>query len=190
MILGLRRGTVDVEPHRKEWESTAKETIEQLNMLLKDIAVDIQHIGSTAIHNIYAKPIIDIVVGVPELENILSMNNCLEKNGFIFRGQDIPNQYLYICGENDFRTHHIHAVKYDSEAWNNYINLRDYLNCHDADAQAYSKLKQSLAKIYYNDRETYTAKKSVFINEILIKAKEWNKLISIDNSPNSLDINE
>ena len=72
-------------------------------------------------------------------------------------------------------THHIHTVRYDSEVWQNYINMRDYLNCHTDDAKAYEELKLSLAVKYPNDRNTYTAMKSVFIGNILEKAREWKK---------------
>ena len=174
MSIGLQRGTVALEPHRTEWETAANRTIELLKELLPS-AVDIQHIGSTAVKTISAKPIIDIVVGVPELDDILKMNDILAENGFIFRGQDVQEQYLYVCGGNDFRTHHIHAVKYGSEAWNNYVDMRDYLNTHEADAQAYSALKESLAQQYPNDRMTYTQMKSEFINELLRMAKNSRK---------------
>ncbi|MBQ3981138.1 MAG: GrpB family protein, partial [Treponema sp.] len=61
--------------------------------------------------------------------------------------------------------------------WNNYLNMRDYLNSHKEDARAYSELKESLAKQYPKDRIKYTEMKSAFINEILNKAKEWRKCI-------------
>ena len=173
MSLGLRRGKVFVEPHNDEWKVIAKETISKLHSILQDILVDAQHIGSTAIQNICAKPIIDIVAGVSGFDELLTKNNILEKNGFVFRGQDHPHQYLYVCGDNDIRTHHIHAVIYDSEDWNNYVDLRDYLNCHKKDAESYSKLKESLAKQYSEDRETYTALKSELIDEMIAKAHCW-----------------
>lgn len=173
MKLGLRRGTVAVEPHNSEWEVTAQQTIAKLRKILGDTAVDIQHIGSTSIKNICAKPIIDIVVGVRDFNDILELNAVLEDNGFIFRGQDVPDQYLYVCGGTDTRTHHIHAVIYCSEAWNNYINMRDYLNCHKAEAQAYSELKEKLARQYPDDRNRYTELKSGLIAEILKKAQKW-----------------
>ena len=173
MDIGLLRGTVAVEQHDSQWEISAERTIELLKKILQNIATDIQHIGSTAVRGISAKPIIDIVVGVSDFDDILRMNNVLERNGFIFRGQDVPEQYLYVCGENDLRTHHIHVVIYDSEPWNNYVNMRDYLNCHSDDAQAYSALKESLAQQYPDDRMTYTQMKSDMIGSILRKAKAW-----------------
>ena len=173
MKLGLRRGTVAVEPHNSEWEVTAQQTIAKLRKILGDTAVDIQHIGSTSVRNICAKPIIDIAVGVRDFSDILEKNEILEKNGFIFRGQDVHDQYLYVCGDEDSRTHHIHTVIYNSEAWNNYINMRDYLNCHNEEAQAYSKLKEKLARQYPDDRNRYTELKSGLIAEILKKANNW-----------------
>ena len=173
MKLGLRRGSVAVEPHNSEWEVAAQQIISKLREILGDTAVDIQHIGSTSIKDICAKPIIDIVVGVRDFRDILGLNGVLEDNDFIFRGQDVPDQYLYVCGDENTRTHHIHTVIYDSEAWNNYINLRDYLNCHKAEAQAYSKLKEKLARQYPDDRNRYTELKSGLIAEILAKAHDW-----------------
>ena len=179
MSLGLKRGTVAVEAHKSEWEISAKKCIEDLKKILGDLALDVQHVGSTAIKSICAKPIIDIAIAVSDFDSILSMNKKLEENGFIFRGQDIPGQYLYVCGDEDTRTHHIHVVIHDSNEWNNYINMRDYLNTHEDDARAYSELKESLAKKYPDDRKTYTEKKSDLINEILNKANHWRKALYV-----------
>lgn len=175
MGIGLKRGTVVVEPHKSEWESTARQTIELLKSIFLDVAVDVQHVGSTAIRGICAKPIIDIVVGVSDLNKMLALNDVLEQNGILFRGQDHPGQYLYICGKDDWITHHIHTTTYGSEAWHNYVNMRDYLISHPDEAQAYSKLKESLAVQYAGERKTYTAMKGDFINNILTKAREWRK---------------
>lgn len=70
MQIGLRRGTVIVEPHRDEWEIAAQEIIGRLENILKDDMIDAQHIGSTAIKNICAKPIVDIVVGVSSFDKM------------------------------------------------------------------------------------------------------------------------
>ena len=97
MKIGLQRGTVIVEDHKTKWEEDAKQTIESLRKILQSVAIDIQHVGSTAIKNICAKPIIDIAVGVLDLDEMLSLNDILEENGFIFRGQVIPDELLYVC---------------------------------------------------------------------------------------------
>lgn len=175
MELGLQRGMVAVEPHNPQWEVIAEQTIELLKELLQKVAIDIQHIGSTAVLSIAAKPVIDIVVGVSSFDGILAMNPELESRGFIFRGQDIPDQYLYVCGDTDSRTHHIHVVIYNSIYWNNYVNMRDYLNCHEEDARAYSELKERLAEEYPEDRNAYTGGKGALIDEILRKAEDWRK---------------
>ena len=170
MSIGLKRGMVTVEPHQSEWELEACRTIDCLRDLLTGTAADIQHVGSTAVKGICAKPIIDIAVGVNSIDDMLSKNDILEANGFVFRGQDIPDQYLYVRGGDDYRTHHIHVVRYGSVEWKNYLNLRDYLNSNEEDARAYSELKGQLAAKYHDDRESYTNAKSRMISDLLIKA--------------------
>ena len=179
MKLGLCRGKVAVEPYDYEWEITAQQTITTLKKVLGTLIIDAQHIGSTSIKGICAKPIIDIAIGVSDFHVIPEMIQRLEGNGFIYRGQDHPDQYLFVCGDNDVRTHHIHVVIYGSDEWNDYVNMRDYLNSHSEDAATYSALKESLAKQYSDDRGTYTAMKSDMIKEILMKALDWRKEQSI-----------
>ena len=112
MSLGLKRGTVQLEPHDKRWDDIAIQTIKTLKFILGDDAIDIQHIGSTAIPAIKAKPIIDIVVGVTDFERIISHNEQLQKEGIFYRGSDVEHQVLYVMGdmEKDIRTHHIHVA--------------------------------------------------------------------------------
>ncbi len=175
MSFGLKRGTVAVWPHKIEWEIAAQEVIHKLKDLLKDDIVDAQHIGSTSIRNICAKPIVDIVVGVSSFDKIMRHNEDLLANGVVYRRQDHPGQHLYVCGdlENDVQTHYIHVVIWGQDAWNNYINLRDYLNAHEEMAKEYSELKERLAEEYSNDRMAYTKGKSALIERILQSADEW-----------------
>ncbi|MBQ6896900.1 MAG: GrpB family protein [Oscillospiraceae bacterium] len=177
MSIGLNRGTVLLEPHNTEWEFSAQQMIAVLKDILKDDIVDAQHIGSTSIKNISSKPIIDIVVGVADFDNIMRHNNILAANGILYRRQDHPEQHLYVCGdmENGIHTHYIHAVIWGKEAWNNYINMRDYLNYDEKTAAEYSELKKHLAQKYPHDRVNYTKEKSAFIEDVLQKAAEWRK---------------
>ncbi len=79
--------------------------------LLAGVAVDIQHVGSTAVPSIHAKPILDVVVGVRKLEDILAYKAVLEQSGVVFRGEDVKGQLLFVMGdfEKDVRTQHIHV---------------------------------------------------------------------------------
>lgn len=174
-MLGLKRGTVVLYPHQMLWEEAAQETIGLLNELLKDVAVDIQHVGSTAIQNVWAKPIVDIAVGVRSLEAIKPYITLLAQNGMIFRKEDVSEQLLFVIGDNEkeIRTHHIHVVQWDSAAWNNYVNFRDYLNAFPEYAKEYDTLKKKLASEHADNRGVYTAGKHDLIDKFLKQAYLW-----------------
>lgn len=89
MSLGLKRGVVQLEPHDKQWNEIAVQTIKTLKAILGDDVIDIQHIGSTAILGIKAKPIIDIAIGVIGFERILSHNEQLQKKGIFYCDSDV-----------------------------------------------------------------------------------------------------
>ena len=171
MSLGLKRGTVQLEPHDKYWDKTATQTIETLKSILGDDAIDIQHIGSTAIPAIKAKPIIDVVVGVTDFDRIMSHNEQLQQEEIFYRGSDVECQLLYVMGdmEADIRTHHIHIVKWNGIEWKNYIHFRDYLNANENMALQYEKLKEEMEHKYADDRVVYTNGKQNMINKILGK---------------------
>ena len=175
MSIGMKRGTVYIEPHKAEWERAAEETIRTLKAILGSTAVDIQHIGSTSIKTISAKPIIDIAVAVDDFDDILSKREELRQNGIIYRFEESPGQLLFVMGdfEKDTRSHHIHAVLYGSDEWNNYINFRDYLNSNIEAAKEYEAVKFRLAEQYPDDRIAYTDGKQEVIDRLLAEARVW-----------------
>ena len=139
---------------------------------LGESAVAIEHVGSTAIPGIHAKPIIDIVVGVRSLDDAMKYKDELALHKIIFRGEDNPGQLLFIIGDDDIRTHHIHFVPWAGEAWQNYIAFRDYLCSNPEAAKAYDELKLRLSSMYSGDRKTYTASKASFINDTIAEARK------------------
>lgn len=173
----MKRGTVYLEPHQSEWERSAEETIRTLKNILGSVAVDIQHIGSTSIRTISAKPIIDIAVAVNDYELVLNKCDELEKAEIVFRFDERPDQLLFVIGdfEKDTRSHHIHVVLYGSDEWNNYINFRDYLNTHIAAAKEYEAVKFRLAEQYPDDRIAYTDGKQEDIDRLLAEARVWKR---------------
>ncbi len=174
-MVGLKRGIVKLVEYQSTWKTEADQTVAELKSLLGDTAVDIQHIGSTAISSIHAKPIIDIAVGVRDLSDITPYVETLKNSHYIFRGEDVPGQILFVKGdfEKDIRTHHIHVVKWNGIEWNNYINFRDYLNAFPEKAKVYDTCKWNLAKQFPQDRSNYTKGKQKLVSALLEEAKKW-----------------
>lgn len=187
-MIGLRRGTVQLCEHEKEWEIEARNTISRLKKILGNVIKDIQHVGSTSVLSIKAKPIIDIALAVDDFHDILAYEKELKDNGFYYRPNaqaSIQNQLLFACGSyydgsGDLQTHFIHVVLTDSEEWKNYINFRDYLNDTPSAAKAYEDLKVLLAQKAPVDcgREKYLEGKHEFIVETLKKAKEYKRALN------------
>ncbi len=179
-MIGLKRGTVKLYEHEKEWEIEAQRTIIRLKEILGDIITDIQHVGSTSIPSIKAKPIIDIALAVDNFDSILAYENELKDAGFYYRPSaqaSLRGQLLFACGSyydgsGDLQTHFIHVVLSGSMDWINYINFRNYLRNSPAVAKAYEDLKVSLAKHAPVDsgREKYLKGKHDFIVYTLRKA--------------------
>ena len=151
-MLGLKRGTVQLCEHEQAWEIEAQNTILRLKEILGAVIKDIQHVGSTSIPSIKAKPIIDIAIAVDDFEDVLLLEEELKKQGFYYRPKvDLGEQLLFASGSyydstGDLQTHFIHIVKTGSMDWRNYINFRDYLNSRPVVAKAYEDLKVLLAK--------------------------------------------
>ena len=158
-MLGLKRGKVELLPHQEEWATKAGDTAAELWQILGDAAVDIQHVGSTSIPAICAKPILDLVVGVRDLKDVLPYRGALEQCGVVFRG--------------DLRTHHIHVVQWGGEAWENYVTFRDYLTCFPQKAWQYDRCKKELAAEFSDNRNGYTAGKQELIRLLLQEAHTW-----------------
>ncbi|MDE5994751.1 MAG: GrpB family protein [Oscillospiraceae bacterium] len=179
-MIGLKRGAVILCEHDKEWKTEAQKTISLLKKILGNIIKDIQHVGSTSIVSIKAKPIIDIAIAVDNFEDILTFEEELKSEGFYYRPNakaSVGNQLLFACGSfydgtGDLQTHFIHVVHTNSTNWINYINFRDYLRHNPLVAQEYEKLKLSLAEqtSSNNGREKYTDGKHDFIAYTLRKA--------------------
>ena len=112
-MLGLKRGTVQLCEHEQAWEIEAQNTILRLKEILGAVIKDIQHVGSTSIPSIKAKPIIDIAIAIDDFEDVLLLEEELKKQGFYYRPKvDLGEQLLfasgsYYDGTGDLQTHFI-----------------------------------------------------------------------------------
>ena len=173
MSMGLKRGMDRLEPHDPAWDAAAEHIIATLWNVLGPDALDIQHVGSTSISGVVAKPIVDIAVLVPQVEDMRRHDSGLAKQGVLFRKQELGGQLLYVMGEGEIRTHHIHVLSLGDPAWRDYILFRDYLRVHAEQAVQYSNLKMELATRFSNNRESYTLGKSALIKRLLELARAW-----------------
>jgi GrpB-like predicted nucleotidyltransferase (UPF0157 family) len=165
-MLGLPKGTVKLEPHAEQWHQLFAEEAARLRKVIGDYVVAIEHIGSTTICGISAKPIIDIAVAVEKMADGERCVKPIEEIGYEFRGeQGIGGRFYFVKGEP--RTHHLHMVLEDSDFWRSHLLFRDYLRGNPPAAKEYEDLKLELAREYANDRDAYLQGKSDFIEKIL-----------------------
>ncbi len=135
--------------------------------------VAIEHVGSTAIPGLAAKPIIDIMVAVRRLADAEECIEPLQSIGYEYVPEfeaELPERRFFRKGPPEARTHHIHMIELTSEFWERHLLFRDYLRSHPDVAQQYYKLKKELADRYGSDREAYADAKTPFIESVLAMA--------------------
>ncbi len=134
----------------------------------------IEHVGSTAVPGMIAKPIIDIMFGVKSLENSKPAINILIENGYEYWSYKTEVMHWFCKPSNAFRTHHLHLIPFGSPLWQERIAFRNLLRSNTKLSTEYAKLKRELAATYKDDREAYTEKKWPFILQSLQKFESTN----------------
>jgi len=139
------------------------------------IVVGIEHIGSTAVSGLGAKPIIDIMVAVKSLKDSEKCIEPLQRIGYEYvpeRETSIPERRYFRKGKPPKEQHyHLHMVELKSEFWKRQLLFRNYLRSHPEVAQDYLNLKKRLAIKYRLNREGYTKAKTAFIESIVARAE-------------------
>ncbi|MGY5806280.1 GrpB family protein [Rhizobium sp. LEGMi198b] len=167
--LGVRHKLVTLAEPNARWREAYALEETAIRKALGDLALDIQHFGSTSIPAIKAKPIIDIAVGVRRFDEGFCCIKSMEEIGYEYAGNDIvPDDHIFGRGiKGETRTHLVHIVEYGGAHWNRFILFRDRLRANPALAQAYEALKIGLADEYADNRAAYTEAKKVFIDKIV-----------------------
>ena len=168
-MIGLKRGTVQVVAYHADWHDLFEQERRVLHQHIGHLGLDIQHVGSTAVPGLDAKPIIDIAVAVASVAVIPQCRQPLCSLGYIDRGDGgRDGGYLFVKeSAPDVRTHHLHMVAIDDPQWCNYLLLRDMLRADETLRTRYAKLKNALQKQFAQDRKGYTEAKHDFIRGIL-----------------------
>ena len=172
-MIGLHKHIVKLVPHEKYWHDLFESEKYVLHALLHNYVLDIQHVGSTAVDGIKAKPIIDIAVLISDEEDFHTIVDVLESNGYEYKGDagSSGGELIVKCSAPDVRTHHIHFVRKADLQWKNYLYFRDVLNTNHELALAYNELKEELEKKFMHNRQEYTRAKNEFISRVLDKSE-------------------
>ena len=171
-VIGLARGTVRLVPYQSEWKELFDKEYMRLRVALRDESLQMEHVGSTAIEGMDAKPIIDMLLAVDDLSRSRVLTSQLQALGYQLKtDDDVPERVFLIKGPSARRTHHLSVTESDSEYWSHHILFRDYLRAHPDVAEEYMTLKQKLAELYPDDRYAYTEGKKGFVDKIYEQAK-------------------
>lgn len=168
---------IHVVPYNKAWRDQYTQAEHVLREIFKDSLLDIQHIGSTSIEGLAAKPVIDILVVVKNIEDVDRFNDTMERHGFIARGEHgIPGRRYFqknLASDPPVRTHHVHIYQVGNPKYTEELLFRDYLRVEAEALRAYEALKIELANKFRYDPLLYTDAKADFIQSILQKARAY-----------------
>jgi GrpB-like predicted nucleotidyltransferase (UPF0157 family) len=164
-VLGLANNAVRLSDHNSLWADLYREEEKRIIAAIGHLIIDLQHFGSTAIPGIKAKPILDMLAGVAELENAMLCKAPLESVGYDYIARaGIANDYVF--GKGMPRTHYLHVVEFGGAKWRDHLCFRDRLRKDPHLAQAYEKLKEELSRKFSDSHAKYHDAKSKFINEV------------------------
>lgn len=165
--LGLQRGTVKLDQYNQNWPTIFEAEALTLQRALNIPISNIQHVGSTSIPGMVAKPILDIAILVDSLNVVNNWIVVLEKNGYWYKGleSDMPDRRFFAKGPESSRTVYLHVV--NQKEYDSLLKFRDTLRSSPELVKEYSELKQVLAKAHSDDRYSYTYSKGNFIRRVL-----------------------
>lgn len=165
---------VRIIDYDSQWPIQYEEEKDRIFRAIGHIVVAIEHIGSTAVPRLGAKPIIDIMIAVHQLTDA---EKCIEplksiSYEYVPKFEDsFPERRFFWKGPPKDRKYHIHMVELKSDFWKRHLLFRDYLRTHPEVAQKYHHLKKELAAKHGSDRDAYTDAKTSFIKSVEDKAR-------------------
>jgi GrpB-like predicted nucleotidyltransferase (UPF0157 family) len=166
--LGQRRGAISLRDYDARWPNDFEREAATLRSLLRDIVPGIEHIGSTAVPGLAAKPILDIALGCTDAAGRAEGRRLLEAAGYEDRGhQGDDGGVVFAKGATSSRTHYLHLVEVGSVQWLRYLTLRDALRGDPVRCDEYAALKKRLASRFPPDRLSYQSGKREFIEATL-----------------------
>lgn len=159
---------VELVDHDPSWAQLFESERVALAPVFDGDLVGIEHIGSTSVPDLCAKPIVDVLVGLRELSLATAQIRAMERLGYAYLGEHgLPGRLFF---RKEPRTHHVHVVLYGGEHWERQITFRDALRNDADERRRYDEFKRRLAAEGH-PRETYTEMKTPFIREVEARAR-------------------
>jgi len=172
---------VEIRSYSENWIDMFMEEAEKLNVIFEHEMIAIDHIGSTSVPGLKAKPIIDIMAVVKDIHNVDKYNIEMRKIGYVPKGENGIVQRRYFQKGGDNRTHHVHIYQIGSSEITRHLAFRDYLIAHPDEMKKYGTLKQNLAYQFPYNIDSYIEGKDAFVKDMERKALEWYKENRNDN---------
>lgn len=170
-LLGVQSGTTEVRTYDPRWREEFEREAENLRQLLLPVALQIEHIGSTAVPGLAAKPLVDIALAFSDRSALEHARRLLQAKGYEDRGDwGADGGVIVAKGPRSGRTHMLHLVEITDGQWFRYLAFRDALRADDAQRDAYAALKIDLAARYPEDRTSYVRGKRDFIEATIARA--------------------
>jgi GrpB-like predicted nucleotidyltransferase (UPF0157 family) len=166
-MVGLERGTVELEPYQPSWSDAYDAEVARLNDVVGDRVRRFEHIGSTAVEGIPAKPIIDALTLVDEFATATDLVEPLEARGYERRPDEVDGRVFLAKGPPENRTCYLSITELGSRFHEEKIAFREALRDDPELAARYASLKRRLAERYPENRERYTAEKGAFVRDVL-----------------------
>jgi GrpB-like predicted nucleotidyltransferase (UPF0157 family) len=171
--MSSREAPVEIVPYDPSWPVRFEEEEKALRQALAAWLVGpIEHIGSTAVPGLAAKPVIDIMAGVATLDASRPAIAALVGLGYCYAPYRADSEHWFCKPSPAFRTHHLHLIPIGSPRWRESLAFRDYLRSHSEIAGEYEDLKRRLAVEHHFDREAYTEAKGTFVARITALAPQ------------------
>lgn len=168
--LGLDSGIVRLLEYDARWPELFAAEAERMSDWCGALPLKLEHIGSTSIPGMCAKPVLDILAGRPRDAAVADYAIALGQAGYVHRGErGVPGREFFRRGNP--RAYHVHLVEEGGRLWGEYLAFRDYLRAHDDAARRFADVKRGLAARFSDDREAYIAAKSPHVEEILGHAR-------------------
>ena len=168
-----RQRTIEIVSYDPTWPRLFQELGGKLRSALGDIAVRIDHIGSTAVPGLAAKPIIDVQISVASFQPLEAFKQPLERLEYVYRPDNTERTKRYFREPPGSRRTHIHVRRAGSfsEQWA--LLFRDYLRTHPEAGAEYTAVKRRLAARFPHDGAAYTEAKGPFLWEVIRRADGW-----------------